>query len=328
MTKIGMKKLASIQKIHSIQKHPNADTLSIAKVLQWPIVIKTGDFVENELIVFIQIDSIVPENETFEFMRKNNFRVWNAKFKKCSSQGLVMPLSILSAGDYKEGDDVTEILGVIKFEKPEPIVAEAVGHFPTHIIPITDEDNLLNNPDVMKEFVGEEVYLTGKADGSSCTVILKDGQFKVCSRRLEQKKGTGFWAIIDSLKIEQNLRRLDYDNIALQMEVVGPGIQNNRMGLKERSVRVFNVRSIGTGDWYSWDSIKTICNSLEIPTVEFIARWKFEKTTIDELQNTANGYVYGQQPGEGIVLRPIIPKFSSILGRQLSVKILNINYKQ
>ena len=60
MTKIGMKKLASIQKIHSIQKHPNADTLSIAKVLQWPIVIKTGDFVENELIVFIQIDSIVP----------------------------------------------------------------------------------------------------------------------------------------------------------------------------------------------------------------------------------------------------------------------------
>jgi RNA ligase (TIGR02306 family) len=328
-----MTKLATIQRIHSIQPHPNNEVtkLEVAKILAWPVVVQKGQYKEGELVVFIVIDSIVPPTPDFAFMEKMKYKVWSAKFKGAPSQGLVMPISILPLNKTympAEGDDVTEILGVIKYEKPEPICAEAIGNFPSNLIPRTDEDNLLNNPDVMQEFIGEEVYLTGKADGSSCTVILENGNFRVCSRNLEQKPGTGFWPIVEKLEIEINLRALGYDNLAIQMEVVGPGINGNRMGLTEKSVRVFNVREINSGRWYSWDEIKSICENLHLLTVEFIARWTFKDTTIDELQTIANGYRYGLQLGEGIVLRPINPKFSPTLNRMLSVKILNVDYKQ
>ena len=95
---INMTKLASIEKIHSVQKHPNeeVENLEVAKIKEWPVVVKKGQFKNDDLVVFIQIDSIVPDtNPYFEFMRRQKFRVWNAKFKGAPSQGLVCPLSIL-----------------------------------------------------------------------------------------------------------------------------------------------------------------------------------------------------------------------------------------
>ena len=35
-------KLASIETIKNIRKHPNADSLEIAEVLGWQVVVKTG----------------------------------------------------------------------------------------------------------------------------------------------------------------------------------------------------------------------------------------------------------------------------------------------
>ena len=87
-----MEKLATIEIIHSIQPHPNPEVekLEIAKIKEWPVVIPKGHFANGQKVVFIQIDSIVPEIPEFEFMRRQKFRVWNAKFKGAPSQGLVM----------------------------------------------------------------------------------------------------------------------------------------------------------------------------------------------------------------------------------------------
>ena len=77
-----MNKLATIQKLHSIQKHPNEEVekLEVGKVMEWPVVIPKGQYKEGELVVFIAIDSIVPEsNPYFEFMRRQKFRIWNLK---------------------------------------------------------------------------------------------------------------------------------------------------------------------------------------------------------------------------------------------------------
>lgn len=59
-----MNKLATLQKIHSIQPHPNPEVLKleVAKILEWPVVIPKGQYREGELVVFIEIDSIVPES--------------------------------------------------------------------------------------------------------------------------------------------------------------------------------------------------------------------------------------------------------------------------
>lgn len=352
-------KLATIQILHSIQPHPNPEVtkLEIGKVKEWPVVIPKGQFQNGDLVVFIQIDSIVPEsNPYFEFMRKQHFRVWNAKFKKAPSQGLVCPVSILP--DYsinsrsgqpmysstnvdgvlgivvEEGNDVTEILGVIKYEKPIDVSAagDAKGSFPTHLVSITDEDNLLNYPEVLDELRGELCYLTVKADGSSMTVIHNNGEVGVCSRRLEQKEGTGFWVIADSYGLPDKLKT-QTQNLAIQAEACGGKIQGNPLGLIRPSMFVFNIKDIDTGKWYSWVEIKMVCALLGIPTVQLVCDpFVFDDTwTIARLQELANKVTYttstGEiRKGEGIVLRPVTPKYSAALGKSLSVKILNQDY--
>ena len=342
-----MTKLATIEKIHSIKPHSNADKLEVAKIKEWPVVIKKGEYNEGDLVVFIRIDSIVPfTNPYFSFMEKARFRVWNAKFRGSPSQGLVCPLSILPGNgmcvstDFSktfplaEGCDVTEILGVTKYEKglDETIAGDAKGRFPTSLVSITDEDNFLNYPEIESEFRGEECYITVKADGSSMTTIYENGEVHVCSRRLEQKEGTGFWKIADKYQLSSKLKELN-KNIAIQAEACGGKIQGNPLGLTELKMFVFNVKEIDTGKWYGYEDIKRTCVLLDIPMVDLVCEpFVFDDTwNIDKLQKLANTVTYtgadGKlRKGEGIVLRPTTPKYSSVLGKSLSVKILNQEY--
>jgi RNA ligase (TIGR02306 family) len=291
-------------------------------------------------VVFIRIDSIVPStNSYFAFLEKQKYRVWNAKFRKAPSQGLVCPLSItlsktLVATVLNEGDDVTELLGVIKYEKPIDVTVggDAKGSFPTHLVSITDEDNLLNYPEVLDELRGELCYLTVKADGSSMTVIHNNGEVGVCSRRLEQKEGTGFWVIANSYGLPDKLKAQTL-NLAIQAEACGGKIQGNPLGLNKPSMFVFNIKDISTGKWYGWENIKATCALFGIPTVQLVCEpFVFDDTwTIARLQELANKVTYtasnGEvRKGEGIVLRPVTPKYSPAIGKALSVKILNQDY--
>ena len=325
-------KLATIQRIHSLRPHPDAEVtrIELAKVKEWPVVVPKGQFSEGELVVFIVIDSIVPSTHPdFAFMEKMKYRVLSCAFKKAPSQGLVVKLSVLppdSSFKIEEGADCTELLGVVKHEKPEPIGADIIGEFPSDIIPITDELNFLNYPEVLSEFLGKQVYITEKADGSSCTVISGE-QFMVCSRTKVQKEDTGFWKVIKSHDLHNKMRALP-DPFALQGEVVGPGVNGNRMRLTNHDFRLFNARNLATGKYLAMGELWELANKLNIHTVKFIDTFVFDDTwNLDRLRAMADNVKYGNEPGEGIVIRPVIPEYSPVLGRQLSVKIINSNYK-
>jgi RNA ligase (TIGR02306 family) len=336
-------KLATIERIHSINPHPNPEVerLEIGKVKNWPVVIPKGEYSNGDLVVFIQIDSIVPkENPAFAFMERQKYRVWNARFKGAPSSGLVMKLrdfNFTTEGNphlqVNEGDDVTEIIGVTKYEKPLDLSlnGEARGNFPTNLIPITDEDNINNYVNALHELDGMDVYITVKADGSSCTVINDNGVIRVCSRRLEQKEGTGFWKIIEQYDLANKMLDKKFTNIAIQCECVGPKLNGNRMGLTQPEIRVFNVRNIATGEWFSWSQTLTLCSELGIPNVELVMslfKWDCSIHTTETLQAIADSVKYGDKPGEGIVLRPVVPFWSPSLNKMWSVKILNQDYKQ
>jgi hypothetical protein len=113
-----MRKLATIQKILEINPIPKADAIECAKVLGWECVIaKKDNFKVGDSVVYIEIDSITPDKPEFEFLRERKFRVRTIKLRGQVSQGLVLPLSILPDKKYKEGDDVTEILQIKKYDK-------------------------------------------------------------------------------------------------------------------------------------------------------------------------------------------------------------------
>ena len=80
-------------------------------------MVKKDEFKIGERIVYVEVDSIMPERPEFEFLRDRKFRVKTIKLRKQISQGLVLPLSVLPAGTSTELDaDVTDALGIIKHD--------------------------------------------------------------------------------------------------------------------------------------------------------------------------------------------------------------------
>lgn len=105
--------LAHVEQIVDIQPIPDADNIEVATVLGWKVVIaKKDNFSVGDKIVYIEIDSKVPEKPEFEFLRDRKFRVRTIRLRGQYSQGLIMPLSILSGKNYEVGQDVTKELGV------------------------------------------------------------------------------------------------------------------------------------------------------------------------------------------------------------------------
>ena len=91
--------LASVQKIIKLTPILGADLIETATVLGWEIVVKKGEFKENDLCCYVQIDTVMPDLPEYEFLRERKFRVRTIKLRKQISQGLIIPLP---KGNWKE----------------------------------------------------------------------------------------------------------------------------------------------------------------------------------------------------------------------------------
>ncbi len=328
-------KLASIEILHSITSHPNADKLELGKVLEWPVVIRKGEYKEGEKIVFIFPDTVCPQTEYFKFLEPKKYRVNKIRLRKELSYGLVCNLAAFQFSENPNnlpiGTDVSNEIGVTKYEKPVDISVkgEAKGNFPTNLISITDEDNLLSNIKCLDELHGREIYITTKADGSSGTLIHYNNEVRVCSRRLELKEGdNAWWNVIKKYDLSNKIKTLGHD-IAIQFEVCGPKMNGNELQLSELELFVFNARNLNTEQWFGLHELTKLCGDLGIPMVKLISCAVFDEFwDLDRLKRIANEITYpAGNPGEGIVIRPIIPTFSNVLGKMLSVKVINENYE-
>lgn len=330
--------LASIEKVLESKKHENADSLSVAKVLGWQVVTRLDEFKPGDLAVFVPIDTLLPVTPWSQFLASKSapndpIRVKNARLRGEFSQGILFPTSVLPEGtEIVEGKDVAEILGITKYEKPlqAGLAGKVRGNYPRELLNISDEDNLLSNPHLVEEFKGETCYITQKFDGSSGTFIYNNGEFMICSRRLIlEGLDHAFGHVAVKYDIENKLKNLGY-NIALQFECVGPSIQKNPLGLKEVDGFVFFGKNLTVGKELGLQELYLVTQELKIPMVPVLIDkflWDHNITTKD-LQDMANKEIYKNgKPCEGIVVRPINPKYSQRLQKNLSAKIINQNYK-
>lgn len=103
-----MRKLASIQEICWIAPIEGKDRIELAGVLGWQVIVVKGEYKVGDKVIFVEIDSVLPERPEFEFLRPKKFRIRTLKLKNVISQGICFPLSIF--GNYgtlifnKEGD--------------------------------------------------------------------------------------------------------------------------------------------------------------------------------------------------------------------------------
>jgi RNA ligase (TIGR02306 family) len=150
----------------------------------------------------------------------------------------------------KIGDDFTELLGVLKYERPIPAELNGIakGNFPS-FIKKTDQERVQNVWKYIKDST-EYFEVTQKLDGTSATYYFHDGKFGVCSRNLdlEESESNTLWKIARRYDIEGMLRKCGR-NIAIQGEVVGENIQKNPMRLKGQDFYVFDIWDIDSGSY-------------------------------------------------------------------------------
>lgn len=268
-----MRKLASIQKIRTVEPIEGADAIEKASVLGWQLVIKKGEFKPGDLVVYVEIDALLPERPEFAFLKPRGMRIRTVKLRGQVSQGICFPLSILPEHfEIHEDADCTEVLGVTKYEPPIPACLNGIakGKFPS-FIPKTDEIRVQVLQKELDFLKGESCYITEKLDGSSVTYFYKDGDFGVCSRNFElvEDDENSYWKVARELKLEQKLQSLG-KNIALQGELIGEGIQSNKLKLRGQSVRFFNVYDIDFGRYLSFDEWIDFLKMLDLTSVPII----------------------------------------------------------
>ena len=329
-----MENLATIQRVKNVHKHPNADTLSIGQILGWQVIFnhEKDSFKENDLCVYITIDTILPEIPEFEFLRNKHFRIKQIRLRGEESAGICFPLSILPNYDPTdpngiicavEGMDVTTLLGVLHYEKPIPteLAGKSLGGLPGFLI-MTDEKNLRSYPDALPELWGRPYYITRKDDGCSGTFFLNAKEFGVCSRKvhLVDSPTNGFWKLARKYNIENALRKaFPETNMAIQGECVGPGIQENHLGLTELELHVFNLFDIKTRIYLEYDKLVAFCKEFNIPMVTTIDESAAFGYTLEELVKFASERKYlNGQFAEGIVVRPKESFTSTVLKKSWS----------
>jgi RNA ligase (TIGR02306 family) len=322
-------KLASIQIITDIRPIEGADRIEAATVLGYQTVIKKGEFQPGDRCVWHEPDTVTADRPEYEFLRAHGFRLKVSRFKGQVSQGLALPLTILPPGDYPLGDDVTELIGIHKYEKPHPpsLADVAKGAFPSWI-PRTDEPNLRSFPAALDEFTGRECVITQKVDGTSATFYLRDGEFGVCTRNLEllDHPDSKFWRVAHEHRIREALATLDGD-YALQGEMHGEGIQGNHLGVEGVEVAAFDLFDITAHTFAGHEGLAEFCEANNVPMVREVWRGEF-RFTLPELVELASAQEYSSsRPAEGIVIRPVEEARSLVLDSgRLSAKVLSEHY--
>lgn len=328
------RKLASIQVIKDLRPIPNSEFIECAEILGWTVVVKKGEFKVGDKCVFFEIDSLIPRAPWNDFLSDKNkpnapIRLKSVRLRGQLSQGLAIPISVFGL-DLVEGEDVTEKLGVEKYEPQIPAVLSglAIGSFPGFIHK-TDELRVQSFPGVMEEMKWEEVVVTLKMDGSSSTLYKAFDYYgvadlNVCSRelRLKEDDKNTFWRMARKYNLSEKLP----DMMAIQGECFGPGIQSNRMGVKENDINVFNVYDIRSGKYLDFGDAVLFCNEIGVPFVPVVYRGPFKWNTVEELIRFAGEQWYDMGkglPAEGIVIRPVREKRSEVLGGRLSFKVIS-----
>ena len=337
------RKLASVQQVLAIDPIPNADAIELVRINGWQCVTKKGEFHVGSLGVFFEIDAIPPDRELFRFLwtpktvtdtdlpppRPEKFRIRTLRLRGALSQGLFMPLSTFpEIGDVQEGDDLTEVLGVGKYEPPPPSgMGDWRGPFPP-MVPKTDEMRIQSIPAVLEELHGLPYAITMKYDGTSATFVIdpRTGEFHAASRNQSIRDGeNAYWRMARKYNLEAILRQ--HPNLALQGEVVGPAIQKNPLGLKETSLFVFNVYDMTTASYLDHTDARTFLADVGIPAVETLETGHAFAYTQEELLSLAEGKYPGTtNEREGIVIRPLTETRSEALASRLSFKAISNTY--
>jgi RNA ligase (TIGR02306 family) len=325
-----MRKMATIRRVDAVNPIPGADAIEVATVGGWRVVIKKNEYQVGDLAVYCEVDSFIPSTLA-GFLTKPGHtpKVYNGtqgerlktvKLRGQLSQGLLLagtpcPTGLMVKQNesvmqhiFQEGDDVSEWLGIVKYEPPVPaqLAGLTKGNFPAQI-PKTDQERVQN---LVKEIAVAQnlrFEITEKLEGSSMTCYLIDGEFGVCSRNLDLKRdpANSFWKVAIDLDIESKMREIG-ENFAVQGELVGNGVQGNIYNIPGLDFYVYDIYDIRAGEYLKPAQRRQLVEKMALKHVPVINQCA-GIGAVEELIELADGksVLNPRQDREGIVFKQV-----------------------
>lgn len=354
--------IVPVIRIEKLEKHPEADTLSITEAEGCPVICKTADFNVGDLAIYIPVEAVVPLSDPrFAFLStkegKKTHRIKAKKLRGIFSMGLLMPFTpperaavvATSLGWDADGApsrpltnrfqdwvgvDVAEELGITKYVEPESTgknmrLGAARREKDSSTAPIYDIESYRK---YRKHFVaGEPVVVTEKIHGCNGRFVFRQGtgeegmRLFVGSRNFFTKETADnvWWTIARRHGLEEKLAR--YPNHVLYGEVYGQ-VQDLKYGTSmEDPLRfaAFDIYNTETGKYLDYAEFKRICAELELPTVPVLYEGPYVPEIIEPL--ALGQSTIAEQIKEGFVIKPVVERFNRNLGRVI-LKLVGEQY--
>lgn len=336
-------------KVHdlTIESHPNADALEVARVGDYRSVVRKGQFKTGDVGIYIPEAAVLPDwlieklGLVGKLAGKEKNRVTAVKLRGVLSQGLICPIDYCSdlLGDSKfdKGQDLAELLGITKYEPPIPVhmageVFNARGYTLKY-----DIENIKKYPLILTE--GEQVVMTEKLHGTwTCFGFDPEVGLIITSKGLSGQ-GVAF-KINDANKNNLYIRTFyqvggdrliqrvqEYfnevfgvTNVAFYIlgETFGAGVQDLHYGQSKPTFRIFDVflGSPDSGRYLNDDEKEAFCRAVGIPRVPVLYRGPFTKEAVELYTNgkeTLSGK--GANVREGVVINPVVERSHPKIGR-------------
>ena len=294
------RKLVTIQQISAITDIPGADFVAVATIQGWQVIVKKTEFKVGDLCLFYEIDSFLPLEPRYEFLKKTTkfdgkegYRLKSIKLRGVLSQGLALPLSMFPEITTTKLDfDYSSQLNVIKYDneqqeysqKPGLKSGKPRGSFPSQI-PKTDQPRIQNLVTYFSTMTDEEFEETLKLDGSSMTCYkikytptrwekfksffgfkYQDNHFGVCSRNLELKRTANATQTFDNQGKISVYDQSDFWSTAIKYDLeskipVGYAVQGELIGPKIQA----NHEKVSELEFYCFDVFNINTGSYLLP---------------------------------------------------------------
>jgi len=327
----------TIERISTIYPHPNADRLEIGELegIGYKFCIPKDEYVVGENVVYFPIDSVLPEKLieklglTGKLAGSKHDRVKTIRLRGEISQGIIANMDIISLSFLlaKEihnepilGSDVTELLGVAKYEAFVEVGNQGnKGNLPSFLSHY-DIENAEKFGHFANALMNEPVYISEKLEGQQTNLVMyKDGSIKVASRNFERELspennwGAGWInsGILEKLNEIFGFFIFEYagteiESLGLRGEVVGNGIQGNIYKFPDRKIFLFEIEI--NGEPIDASDFLKVCDMFKLPQVPCLIKgmnlgWALNYSNLPDFSNRKS--VLFDTQAEGIVIKPM-----------------------
>jgi RNA ligase (TIGR02306 family) len=318
-------------RLTNVQKHPNADSLYIAKAHGgYPVIFKGkefgGAFEEGDLAVYIPVDSMVPVTKEYAWLsplnadgseplvpREKDRRVRAKRLRGVFSMGM---LGVAPEG-VVEGQDVAELMGITKYEEPEELISASrtdglqVPAPRLAVMPsVYDIEGLRRYTNAFR--AGEAYVVTEKLHGQNARFVHDGERLHVGSRtRWLTTEEPNTWGNA-AARFELTAKLTSHPNVVFFGETYGNntdmpyGVTRAKTG---DDLRFFDAWDANVGRFFDHDEFTDVCRTLGLQIVPELVRgtWTNGEDEFAALAPLAEGKTTlgGGHVREGFVIKPL-----------------------